>query len=98
MTIFKLLPLLLLVSCGTSNIKKEYYTKRLVTYRESCPLGYVMAQDVNNRSFCVLGDNGLFKPLSFKTSTNNKKTIKKPKIKAKINCGRVFKEINQCMK
>lgn len=57
-----------------------------------------MAQDVNGNRFCVLSDNSRFKTFSHETKVNTKTTIKKPKKVAKINCQRVFKEINQCMR
>ena len=57
-----------------------------------------MAQDINGERFCVLSDNDRFKTFSYETKLNTKVVTKKPKKVAKIDCKRVFKEINQCMR
>ena len=94
-----LLTSILLTSCSSIRELSPSYTKTYrITYNYSCQQGYIMAQDVNGNRFCVLSDNSRFKTFSHETKVNTKTTIKKPKKVAKINCQRVFKEINQCMR
>jgi len=82
----KILILLLLASCSHAEFNPLHTT--LVSYRYKCPDNYLILKDANNRLYCVLNE----------TSRVDQKTKKKPKFRAKIDCNRVFKEINQCMK
>lgn len=94
----KYLMLLFITSCGMNQLQPTYTKTYKVTYNYSCQPGYIMAQDVNGNRFCVLSDNSRFKTFSYETKTNTKAVAKKPKKVEKINCQRVFREINQCMR
>ena len=94
-----LLTSILSTSCSSIRELSPSYTKTYrITYNYSCQSGYIMAQDVNGNRFCVLSDNSRFKTFSHETKVNNKAVAKKSKKVPKINCQRVFKEVNQCMR
>lgn len=94
----KYLILLFISSCGMNQLQSSYERKYTVTMHEYCPNHYIMAQDVNGDRFCVLSDNSRFKTFSHETKVNNRAVAKKSKKIAKIDCKRVFREINQCMR
>ena len=95
----RLLILLFISSCGMNQLKPSYTELHRVTY--SCPDGYLMAQDVTNRRFCVIKNNLNFiktDPIKTNTGASVSKRLKLAKKHVKIDCSRVFKEANQCMR
>lgn len=91
----KTIPLLLIIT-SCANVPHFETTKRyIVTKQYSCPSGYKMAHDVDNRLFCVLSD---FKQIPIEHKEGKKKPLKTARKPLKIDCQRVFRDINSCMK
>ena len=90
----KLIPLLLIITSCTTNQWQESREYR-VTERYSCPDSYIMAKDKNNRLFCVLKD---FNQNTIEHKQVKTKPLKQAKKKPKIDCNRLFKQINSCMR
>lgn len=91
----KLIPLLLIIT-SCANVPHFETNKRfIVTKQYSCPSGYKMAHDIDNRLFCVLSD---FNQNTIEFKQIKKKPLKTAKKPLKIDCQRVFRDINSCMK
>ena len=89
-----LLTAILLTSCSSIQKLSPSFTR---DYRiiYSCPNNYLMAIDTSGTRFCVLG-NDRFKEYPIKKNETNK--VKKKTNKNKVNCQKIFREINKCMR
>ena len=93
-----ILSALLLTSCASSNYTKRdiYQIKYTVERLYKCPEGYALS--VNSMECVKVGVLSVKKESTIKHIKPVKKSVKKAIRHVKIDCNKVFKEVNQCMK
>jgi len=90
-----ILSTIFLMSCASSNYKRRdiYQVRYTVERLYKCPENYALS--VNSMK-CVKVP--VLSVLTVKDINPIKKAVKRAKKTVKIDCTRVFKEVNQCMK
>lgn len=93
-----ILSTLFLASCASSNYKRRdiYQVRYTIERLYKCPENYALS--VNSMECVKVGVLSVLKSNAVKDIKPVKKAVKKAKKTVKIDCTRVFKEVNQCMK
>jgi len=93
-----ILSTIFLMSCASSNYKRRdiYQVRYTVERLYKCPEDFALS--VNSMECVKVGVLSVLKKDTLKHIKPVKKVVKKAKKPVKIDCSRVFKEVNQCMK
>lgn len=93
-----ILSTIFLMSCASSNYKRRdiYQVRYTVERLYKCPEGYALS--VNSMECVKVPVLSVLKESSVKHIKPVKKAVKKTTRPIKIDCSRVFKQINQCMR
>lgn len=93
-----ILSALFLMSCASSNYKRRdiYQVRYTVERLYKCPESYALS--VNSMECVKVPVLSVLKESTVKDIKPVKKAVKRSKKPVKIDCTRVFKEVNQCMK
>lgn len=93
-----ILSTIFLMSCASSNYKRRdiYQVRYTVERLYKCPEGYALS--VNSMECVKVPVLSVLKSNAVKDIKPVKKVVKKANKPVKVDCTRVFKEVNQCMK
>ena len=93
-----ILSTIFLMSCASSNYKRRdiYQVRYTVERLYKCPENYALS--VNSMKCVKVPVLIVSKKNTVKDINPIKKAVKRAKKTVKIDCTRVFKEVNQCMK
>lgn len=91
-----ILSTIFLMSCASSNYKRSdiYHVRYTVERLYKCPEGYALS--VNSMECVKVGVLSVLKKDTVKHINPVKKPLKRAKKPVKIDCKRVFQEINRC--
>lgn len=91
-----ILSTIFLMSCASSNYKKRdiYQVRYTVERLYKCPEGYALS--VNSMECVKVGVLNVLKKNTVKHIKPVKRSVKKANRAVKIDCKRVFQEINKC--